>query len=132
MSNIWNFKIALKDIGIFSAISKEYKIVFPDDLKAFIIENNAASPEANCVDIDGVERVYDETLSFNEDELDASTFKSSMNALGKNDFLPFAKDPFGNYFCYCLNTNTIAFYDHEEDKIINTDYALKAFIEGLY
>ncbi len=132
MSMNWNYKIDLKDEKVFNTIESEYSCKFPTDLKKFIIEHNAATPDANCVDINGIERVYDETLSYNQEETDASTFTSASKAVGSHLYIPFAKDPFGNYFCYSVKTKTIAFYSHEEQEVDDTDLSLKEFIDSLH
>lgn len=128
MMNNWNYKIELRNTAVFDKISKD----FPDELKDFIIENNAASPDKNCIDINGVECVYDETLSFNEDETEASTVFSAMKAVNDKELIPFAKDPFGNHYCYSLSDGKVAFVDHEEDAVVETNLSLDEFIESLY
>ncbi len=132
MSNKWLFKIELKDKSVFDEYEQNYHIKFPSELKDFIMEKNASSPELNTVDINETERVYDETLSFNAQEEEASTFNSAMNAVNNNEYLPFAQDPFGNYFCYYTANATICFYNHEEDRIENTDISFQAFIDSLH
>ena len=132
MSNVWKFKIDIKDEGVFDKIAEEYNFIFPDDLKKFILNHNAASPEKKYVVIEGAERVYDETLSYNKDEIEASTFISAMKSIENVEYLPFAKDPFGNYFCYSIVTDKISFYDQDEGDFTNTDYSLDDFISALY
>ncbi|MCR4782557.1 MAG: SMI1/KNR4 family protein [Lachnospiraceae bacterium] len=131
MSNKWLFKIDLKDESVFDEYESVLQISFPEELKSFVIENNASSPELNGVEFNGVERVYDETLSFNRYEDEASTFLSAMNSVGNKAYLPFAKDPFGNYFCYCIENGTVCFYNHEEDNIEKGNISFKKFIEVL-
>ena len=132
MSNVWKFKIDIKDENVFNKVAKKYNINFPDDLKEFILQYNAASPDDNCVVIEGVERIYDETLSYNEDEVEASTFESAKKSIDNSDFLPFAKDPFGNYFCYSIASGKISFYDQDEEVFSNSNYSLDEFIGALY
>lgn len=132
MRTEWNFKIELKDKNVFNNISSEFANAFPEDLKQFIIEHNASSPSNNCVDINGKERVYDETLSFNPEETEASTFSSAYEAVDNPAYIPFAKDPFGNYFCYAIKNGNIAFYFHEEQEMDETDMSLEEFINSLH
>ena len=129
---IWSFKIDLKTLDVFDSISEKYGFEFPQDLRNFIIENNAASPDANCVDIHGVERVYDETLSFNTEEDEVTTFYSIADVVDIQKYIPFALDPFGNLFCYSITKGTIAFYEHEEDDMVDTDLDLNAFLNSLH
>ena len=132
MKNVWRFKIDLESESVFEDISREYGVVFPEDLKEFIVENNAASPVKNCVDINGVERVYSETLSFNKTEEDATAFEAVKNTIKDRKLIPFALDPFGNIFCYSLETGKIAFYEHEEGKVDKTNIDLNSFILELH
>ena len=132
MSNKWLFKIELKDKTIFKKYERDYNIIFPSELEAFVLNNNASSPEQNAVDFNGVERIYDETLSFNLCDEEASTFNSAMKAVNCEDCLPFAKDPFGDYFCYNLENETVSFYNHEEDRIEKSDIGFHQFIEMLH
>ena len=132
MSNEWNFKIELKDDTVFGKIEKEFGVAFPEELKEFIMNNNAASPDANLIVIDGIERVYEETLSFNEEETEASTFDSAMKSVGNSNYIPFAKDPFGNYFCYSIITGMISFFDQDEELFFDSGYTFEEFINSLY
>ncbi|WP_026516793.1 hypothetical protein [Butyrivibrio sp. MC2021] len=63
---------------------------------------------------------------------DADTFDMAMEAVNNIRYLPFAKDPFGNFFCYSLSKKTISFYFHVEEKFIDTELTLHGFIESLY
>ena len=132
MSNKWLFKIDLQDESVFEKYEKDYHMVFPSELKVFVEDNNACSPELNIVELNDIERVYDETLSFNAHEEEAVTFDSAMKAVNRKECIPFARDPFGNYFCYYTANATICFYNHEEDSIENTDISFQAFIDSLH
>ena len=107
-------------------------MIFPEELKKFIIDNNAASPAKDCIELNGIERVYAETLSFNEEEKYSTNFFSVAKTLDDNNVIPFASDPFGNYFCYLLNSGTVSFYNHEEDKYEKSQMKFKDFIDALY
>ena len=132
MDNKWNYKIDLKTLDVFDLVEKEYDIDFPNDLKTFIVEHNAASPDQYCVDVCGIERVYSETLSFNMEEPDATTFLSIKDAIKDRNYIPFALDPFGNFFCYSIKDSEISFYNHEEESFDNTGKSLDDFILSLY
>ena len=73
MSNTWNFKIDLKDENVFEKLASLYKTDFPSDLKEFIIESNGSNPEKNLVEINGVERIFESVLSYNEDETESTS-----------------------------------------------------------
>lgn len=132
MRNKWKYKIELRDKDTFKRLSEEYNLIIPADLKEFVRKNNAAVPVANCVLVNGIERVYAETLSFNYKEEDATTVYSIIKIINNQNYIPFALDPFGNVFCYSVKTSTISFFDHEEKNIYETKMSLKVFVESLY
>lgn len=132
MSIHWDYKIQLKNEEIFEKIESDNGIKIPEELRSFIIANNGACPTPNCVDINGEERVYDATLSFNEEEEDATTVRFAMNIVANPDYIPFAQDPFGNYYCYEWKQRTVSLYNHEDEIMNDTDLKLNAFIESLH
>ena len=132
MNNIWNYKIELKNEDVFDEIAKIVKKPFPDDLRSFVMEHNAASPEKNCIDINNVEHVYDETLSFNKEEDEVLTARFVMDTIDCDGYIPFARDPFGNYFIYSVDSGLIAYYMHEEQTIDETKMSLEEFVNGLH
>lgn len=132
MSNIWRYKIDLKDNSVFKKIEVNKGIVIPKEIKEFIIEHNGESPDDNCIVINGTERVLDSVLSFNEEELDAVNFDSAFNSINNKNLIPFAVDPFGNYYCFSLVHESVCYFKHEEQKIEITNYSIKKFIENLY
>ncbi len=132
MVNKWRFKIELKNETVFSEIEKSMSRAFPSEIKEFIRDYNAASPDLNRVLINGSERILDAILSFNKDETEAVMFKSAFKAVGNKNLVPFATDPFGNYFCISLDKSKVVYYTHEEQKCEATEYSLKDFIDKLY
>ena len=132
MSVKWSFKIDLNDNMTWERVEKATGESMPKDLKTFIEDNNAASPDKSCITINKDERVVDSILSFNEKESEAATFKSAYKSVGKKQMIPFAIDPFGNYFCYSLKTNKIVFYHQEGSVLEETNYSLKKFVDSLY
>lgn len=132
MENNWKYKIDLKTNGVFDSISKKYGISFPEELKQFIIERNAASPDNDCVDINGVEHVYTETLSFNENDTEGTLVFPIMDLFDVKKVIPFARDPFGNYFCFSLEKGTIIYYEHEEQTYEDSGLNLSEFLQNLH
>lgn len=132
MSIQWNYKIQLKNTEIFEKIENDNGIKIPNELRTFIEANNGAYPTPNCVDINGEERVYDATLSFNEKEEDATTFLFAMKVVANPDYIPFAQDPFGNYYCYEWKNKTVSFYNHEDEMMDDTEVGLDAFIKSFH
>lgn len=128
----WDYKIQLDNLEVFEKIESQNTLKVPEDLKRFIIDNNGAYPTPNCVDINGVERVYDATLSFNEDDNVATTVFEALKIVDNPDYIPFAQDPFGNYFCYDWKNETISFYSNEESIMDDTDLNLEMFLKSLH
>lgn len=132
MSIVWKYKIELKDEKVFCEIEKERNIKIPNELKKFIIEANAATPVKHCFDLQGTEKVFGSVLSFNRKEADTDSVFVALEVIKDKELLPFAIDPFGNYICYNLKTNTIDFWEHEVAKVYATKYKLEEFIDSLY
>ncbi len=132
MENKWDYKIDIKNEKAFATISEMIGTDFPEDLKEFILAHNAASPEMNCVDINDIEYGYDETLSFNEDEEEATTALFVLDNIECDGYIPFARDPFGNYFLYAIDSGNIAYYSHEEQSVDDSEMDLEMFISSLH
>lgn len=132
MNSAWNFKIDIKDEEIFGKLESLYKIVFPSDLKEFILKANGSNPEKNLVEINGVERVFETVLSYNEEESEATSVFDIIQYTHVDSAIPFGIDPFGNLFYYSFEKNTVFFYNHEENEFEDSGYSLKQFIDSLY
>ena len=132
MDNTWNFKIELQDDKAFEKLAQFYGADIPEELKDFIVEANASNPDKNLIDINGVERVFETVLSFNEGEEEATSVFDLIGDKASESIIPFGIDPFGNLFYYSLTTNKIFFYNHEEDEYEDTNYSLSDFLSGLH
>ena len=132
MNNKWDFKIELKDYSVFDKLATHYDASIPEEIKVFIIFANASNPESNLIDINGVERVFETVLSFNENEPEAVSVFSIIKNDSNKAAIPFGLDPFGNVFYYSFTDRTIQFYDHEEERYDKTNYSLSQFLSKLY
>ena len=132
MSNKWDYKIELEDIRVFDRLATHYDASIPEELKVFVIFANASSPESNLIDLNGVERVFEKVLSFNEIEPDAISIFSILKNDSNKTAIPFGLDPFGNVFYCSLINGKVIFYLHEEDRYEETNYTLSQFISNLY
>lgn len=132
MNIIWKYKINIKNEDIFNEIENERGIVFPKELKDFILKRNASTPSKYHFMLGVVEKVLGAVLSFNRDETDTDTVFSAFTAIEDTNLIPFAIDPFGNYICYTLNDSKIVFWDHETDAVTSTHKGLHEFLESLY
>lgn len=131
MSVSWKYKIELVDENAFDIYESKYNILICKELRRFIKEHNAASPNCDCIIINGTERVFDAVLSYNQEEKEATTFEVAFAAVHNDKFIPFANDPFGNFFCI-NEEECICFYDHEEGIWSETDIKLKDIEQQLY
>ncbi len=132
MSNTWKYKVDLKADSEFSKIEKRLNVVIPKSLKKLIAEANGASPEKNCIKINDVEKVFAAVLSFNENEQEADDVYTAILAINNNNYIPFGIDPFGNYYCVSVKTETVVFWSHEENLMTDTKMNVKDFINALY
>ena len=128
----WDYKIELKDESVFEKIAEKFEVDFPQDLRSFIIKNNGAYPNKNLIKINGVERVFESVLSFNEHEEEGLTVFDVLESNHSKAAIPFGMDPFGNLFFYSLVNGEILFYAHEEDAFVHSDINLEEFLANLY
>lgn len=132
MELIWKYKIDVEDANVFEKIGEKRGIIFPEDLKKFILECNAATPSKYCFMVGNNERVFGAVLSFNLNETEAESVFDVLPIIADKNLIPFGVDPFGNYICYAVREKEIVFWDHETDKVISTGKILKDFIKELY
>ena len=128
----WKYKIEITDEHVFAELEKEYGIVFPDELKTFIEENNAATPSKYNFMVGNVEKVFGAVLSFNRGENDTDTVFTALATIDDKQIIPFGIDSFGNYICYSATNHEIVFWDHENGSVTSTEKNLPDFIASLY
>ena len=132
MDNVWKYKIAVSDVRVFDEIETERGIKFPEELKNFIIEYNAATPTKYKFMIGATEKVLGAVLCFNRGEEDVDSVFSALSIVKDNNLLPFAIDSFGNYICYKVSKREIVFWEHETEVVVSAQKGLYDFIKSLY
>ena len=132
MNNNWKYKIDLKDESVFDVLATTCNALFPQDLRSFIIEHNAACPEKNRILIDNSERIFETVLSFNKYEAEATSVFAMIGDDSFNGLIPFGLDPFGNVFCYSVSDGIVVYWEHEENISHKTNHTLNSFIDNLY
>lgn len=132
MAITWKYKIDVSDTDVFEEIGKERNILFPTELKDFILKTNAATPSKYKFMVGNNERVLGAILSFNRNESDTDSVFTALSVIDDNSLIPFGIDPFGNYICYSLKNHMVVFWEHETDNIVSTDASLTEFVESLY
>lgn len=126
----WLFKVELKDKNIFEIIEKNRSVKLSEEFKNFVIRNNAASPKLTKIVIDDTERIFAAVLSFNKGAPD--NIYTALKCVDKKSVVPFAIDPFGNYFCYDAGNEKVCFLEHETDKIICSDIGIGGLEDALH
>ena len=113
-------------------IEKERQILFPDELKEFILKTNASTPSRYNFMLGNNERVFGAVLCFNENEPEVDSVFDALEVIEDKDLIPFGIDPFGNYICYSLKEKKIVFWNHETGRTESTEKSLEDFVESLY
>jgi hypothetical protein len=107
-------------------VERVLSVKFPSDFLECIKTNNAGCPIPNCILINNNEEVFKHLLSFNLDS-DFSILKiyNMLKERLADKIIPFARDPFGNYFCFDYRKSenpSIVFWESEEASVnINAD-----------
>lgn len=128
----WKYKIDVTNQNVFSDIEKKYGVMISEELRALILTANAATPSKYNFMLGTTERVVGAILSFNEGETDTDTVYAALSIMEDKSLVPFAIDPFGNYFCYSNKDNKVVFWDHETNGVSSTDKGLSEFLNSLY
>ena len=128
----WKYKIELSNEKVFEEIEKERGIIIPGMLKELIKETNASTPEKyNCI-IGNTERVLGAILSFNKEDQDIDTVFTGLEVVKDKNLIPFAVDPFGNYFCLNTDNGEVLYWEHESQKTEGSGKTLNDFIASLH
>lgn len=130
MSIKWKYISKLTDEKVFENIEEKYNLQIPEEIIKLIKTANGGSPDKERILIGKTERVFGGLLSFNEGDPD--NVYTALDSIEYKNFLPFAVDPFGNYFCYHVKKHEVYFWAHEENRMKGSGYNLKEFLENLY
>jgi len=86
-------------------------------------------------------RVFNNLLSFEEEDIESvwklleqDNFSDKVWGIEGLDwrFIPFARDPFGNFICFDRTNDHIVFWDHETTAIEEVADSFTEFIDSLY
>ena len=111
---------------LFEQINK----TMPEGFEDFFKKYNGGRPTQNiCFLYNGAEKVVNSFLSFNKDDKE-NIYKAIKRVSQNNlEIIPFASDPAGNYFC--IKSNEIVFYSHEDEEIYKISNSFNEFIDNL-
>lgn len=130
--NHWKYKIDVSQLSVFDELEKQYGIQFPAELRDFITEHNAATPEKYHFMVANTEKIFGAVLSVNKGEPDTDTIYTALSCVKDPTYIPFAIDPFGNYICYSSEDGAIVFWDHEANRVFSSEKKMNEFINSLY
>lgn len=128
--NNWKYFIEVSSKDVFDEIEEKYNVKLSEELRAFFVAHNAATPDNHCFKADGREHVFGATLSVNRGEDDTDTIYTAFAVMQNGSLVPFGIDPFGNYIC--LSGDKVVFWNHENGGTEATGLDLSAFIDSLY
>ncbi len=118
-------------------VEKKLNFKFPLDFIEDVLIYNGGRPESKTFLLsNGIEIVFNNLLSFNEEKGEYIVSYNNFESKHKESFIAIALDPFGNYIGYDKSSNKLMFLNHETDNltyISNTWLELKGLLEkGLY
>lgn len=96
-------------------------IRFPKAFVQCALINNGGRPVPCAIDFEGREAAVFHKLLRIEKDAKEGIISVSEGLRGRLPvgYVPFASDPFGNYFCFaypCIGEPTVVFWDHEEQS----------------
>lgn len=102
-------------------VENQLGVCFPKDFIDIVRKPNAGRPTPKVIDVCGSGQVVRQLLSFlpgGQTYIVEETEDLRDDGLDEK-IIPFANDPFGNYFCFDFRVSDsnpeIVFYDHETD-----------------
>ena len=116
----WRYGSILND-GHICDIESQLSVVFPSDYRVLVAKHNGGRPTPNAVDVPNAREVVLERLL----RLEAGAKENVLNATGvlrergRKDLVPFARDPFGNFFCFRFvgkSADAVVLWEHEEGR----------------
>ncbi len=97
----WTGKSIIADEKQLDSYEQLLDIKLPNDYKTCLMIEHGRSPMSPLIDVDGIQKVFGELLSFDKNET-GNIFQAIewlKDRLPKGVY-PFAEDPGGNYFCF--------------------------------
>lgn len=131
MELTWKYVMKLKDQDTFEEFKEQYGIEVPEDLQQLVKKANAGTPSRfKIMDENGKERVFGAVLSYNKGD-DDDVYRA-MEVEHNKRYLPFAVDPFGNFFYENTIFGEVLFIDHETGMISKIAESLEEMLRKLY
>lgn len=129
----WKFEKAVATDRVLAQLETHFHISLPEAYKQLVKQHNGARPRQNVLKfLDGKERVVKTFLTVHLTKGGIKDVSEWLKSQLPDELLPFASDPFGNYFCFHYrkpNTEpSISFWHHETQQ---GEFVADSFIEFL-
>jgi len=140
--NWWTYENNKLNDELVVSFERKCDYQYPISFKQIVVEFDGGSPENDVYDTKETKgRVFNNLLSFNPAKktsvwslLEKKTeekFEWCVEGLSWR-FIPFARDPFGNFICFDRTNDHIVFWDHETTAIEEVADSFTEFIDSLY
>ena len=135
----WSFKKSEISDSRIKEIQEKLNVIFPKDFVECVLENNGGQPTPECFDFKGhKEAVFNALVDLSFDGK-GNLFEILQNLNGQlpDRIIPFANDPFGNFFCFDFRENgspNIVFWNHEKsgnDAIESVGFGFSEILKQL-
>lgn len=118
---VWRFEKAPATDRVLEQIEKQFAITLPTTYKKLVKLHNGGRPHPNVVKSDEhTERVIKTFLTVHPTKGGLRDVHDWLNDQLPEKCIPFASDPFGNYFCFHYGKATeepsIIFWNHEQKR----------------
>ena len=123
--------ITAKDIA---DVERKNKFIFPQEIKSFLLANNGGQPNKTIYTQNSQDYVVDFFLPIKSTEFEDLTYSATITDLSDiipNTVIPFAIDPFGNYFVFDKAEGKIYFLEMEEVALSLLASDFESFISSL-
>ena len=138
----WVFEAVDADRIAVEQFEKVCDFCYPDSFKKIVKQYDGGSPEYMEFDTKEQEgRVFNNLLSFDADITSSMWYFAEKHSDGSIEwvidgldwrYIPFARDPFGNYICFDRTNNHVVFWDHEIAEVEEVADTFTEFINSLY
>ena len=136
------FKKNNLELGVIERFEKKIGYSYPDIFKTIAKQFDGGTPKLTEFDTKETEGcVFNNLLSFDINKKtsvwtlvkDCSSDGCCWNIEGFDwRFVPFARDPFGNFICFDRTNDHIVFWDHETGEVEEVADSFGEFIDSLY
>ncbi|OIJ20741.1 hypothetical protein BKP45_08045 [Anaerobacillus alkalidiazotrophicus] len=131
----WKFEKPVATDRVLKQLENDLKVTLPFSYQQLVKQHNGARPRPNVIKTsNGNDRVVKTFLTVHPTKGGVKDVSEWLvNQLPK-DMIPFANDPFGNYFCFNYETSrkepTIVFWSHEKQQVESLANCFEEFLNN--